>query len=66
MLFNITYHEMVLGRKFFFVIYLKKFLSIITLSPIILERVKASTNNPNIFVDLYIPGITITMAASRS
>jgi hypothetical protein len=65
MLFNATYYKTVLGREFFFIIYLKKPLSIITLSLIILEYIKASANNPDIFINLYIPGIIIIIITSK-
>jgi hypothetical protein len=63
--FNATHHETVLGREFFLVVHLKKPPSIITLSPTMLERVKASANDPDIFVDLHTPGIAIAMAAGK-
>lgn len=53
------------GRIFWLVVHLKKPSSALAPSDTMLSRVKASANDPDIFVDLHTPGIDVTLVAGK-
>jgi hypothetical protein len=63
--FKASYSEYAQGRTFWLVVHLKKPSSALALRDSMVERVQASANDPDIFVDLYTTGVNLTMGAGR-
>lgn len=63
--FTALYSTQTLGRIFWLVVHLQKPSSALALSDTMLERVKTSANDPDIFVDLHTPGIGVTLVAEK-